>query len=216
MIRIGVGGADLGEDVASENTRDLRAALREADWEGLLPRLVSYAERRLRRLGWTVGWDEEPSAVSVEQVINDAIERCLEGSRTWNVDAPPELGAFLCGVIKSITSTERKKEVRSKLDLIEDGAASARDPALTVDELLQQEEGRAAICASIELCVEGDDKLELLYLAILDGTVKREEIATALGWTLNDVSAARIKLQRRLVAKFPEQFASHKKARVSS
>ena len=53
------------ETVAAGTKRELRAALREADWEALLPRLVAYAERRLRRVGWILGEDEEPSAVSV-------------------------------------------------------------------------------------------------------------------------------------------------------
>ena len=69
--------------------------------------------------------------------------------------------------------------------------------------------------AAFEECVKGDEKLELLYLAVLDGNVKREEVAAALGWTVDEVTAARIKLQRRLVAQgFPALFASYKKTRV--
>ena len=41
-----------------------------------------------------------------------------------------------------------------------------------------------------------------------DGNVKRQDIANALGWTTEQVSAARIKLKRRLLSKFPETFAT--------
>jgi hypothetical protein len=204
--------------VADAKTHDLRAALREADWEALLPRLVDYTERRLRRLGWVVGQDKEASAVSVQGVINDAIDRCLAGSRTWNADDPPELGAFLCGVIKSITSIEKKKQKRGKADLLENLNATTPDPAPSAETNLAEadDEGRKAVRAAFEECVKGDDKLELLYLAILEGNLKREEIAAALGWTADEVTAARIKLQRRLVAQFPALFASYKKTRVPS
>jgi hypothetical protein len=195
--------------------RDVRAALREADWEALLPRLVAYAERRLRRVGWIVGKDEEPSAMSVEEVINDAIDRCLTGSRTWGTDDPPELGAFLCGVIRSITSISRKKLRRNKADSVEDIAVDLADPTPSVERILADEddEGRRAVLAAVEACVKGDDKLESLYLAIIDGDLKREALASTLGWTPDEVTAARNKLQRRLVAQFPAQFASFKKTR---
>lgn len=204
------------ETVAAGTKRELRAALREADWEALLPRLVAYTERRLRRVGWVVGKDEEPSAVSVEEVINLAIDKCLIGSRNWNEDDPPELGAFLCGVIKSISSISRKKRKRDRTDSIEDIGPDAADPAPSIESVLGEadDEGRRAVRAAFEACVKGDDKLESLYLAIIDGNLKREEIAKALGWTPDEVSAARNKLQRRLVAQFPAQFASHKKTRV--
>lgn len=202
--------------MADQKTRDLRAALREANWDALLPRLVDYTERRLRRLRWVVGRDEEPSAVSVQEMINEAIDRCLTGVRTWNADDPPELGAFLCGVIKSITFTEKKKEVRSKVDHVEEVGVGAPGPAPSVLDALEEEEGTRAICATVEACLKGDEKLELLYLAILDGNVKREAIAEALGWSVDEVTAARNKLQRRLVAEFPGKFAAYKKTRVRS
>jgi DNA-directed RNA polymerase specialized sigma24 family protein len=215
MIRTPVAGAGRREAVGEGTNRDVRAALREADWEALLPRLVGYAERRLRRVGWIVGKDEEPSPVSVEDVINDAIDRCLTGSRTWNTDDPPELGAFLCGVIRSITSISRKKQKRSKTTSVEDIGVEAADPAPSIESVMSDagDEGRGAVRAAVEACVKGDDKLESLYLAIIDGNLKREEIASTLGWTPDEVTAARNKLQRRLVAQFPAQFASFKKTR---
>jgi hypothetical protein len=195
--------------------RDVRSALREADWDALLPRLVAYAERRIRRVGWIIGKDEEPSAMSVEEVINDAIDRCLTGSRTWGVDDPPELGAFLCGVIRSITSISRKKLKRNRTDSVEDRGVEPADPTPSIESILSDEddEGRRAVRAAVEACVKGDDKLESLYLAIIGGDVKREAIASTLGWSPDEVTAARNKLQRRLVAQFPAMFATFKRTR---
>jgi hypothetical protein len=81
--------------------------------------------------------------------------------------------------------------------------------------MLAAEQGRAAICAAFEACVDDDAKLEDLYLAILDGHVKRDDIARTLGWSSEQVSAARVKLKRRLLAKFPQMFATTKKTSKS-
>ena len=100
----------------------------------------------------------------------------------------------------------------STIDLDEARAASATsDPAPSVLDAMEEEEGTRAICATVEACLKGDETLELLYLAILDGNVKREAIAEALGWSVDEVTAARNKLQRRLVAQFPAKFAAYKK-----
>ena len=62
----------------------------------------------------------------------------------------------------------------------------------------------------------GDSRLEELYLAIsVEGHTKREDIAEALGWSVDDVTAARVKLQRRLVSQFPELFSKARKRKAS-
>ena len=189
--------------------RDLGSALREADWDNLLPRLVAHAEWRLRCVGWPTGEDKEPSAMTVQQVVNTAIERCLEGRRTWS-DSCPSLETFLKGVIDNLVWTEKKRAIRSKADPATDSGVETADGNPSAEDSLIGEQGRAAIYAAFEACVEDDAKLQDLYLAILDGNVKRDDIATALGWTAEDVSAARIKLKRRLLSKYPETFATAK------
>lgn len=181
--------------------QDLRAALAEADWEGLLPGLVAYASACLRRAGWANGRDFEPSKMSVEHVVNQAIEHCLDGSRTWdpsNVDLP----GFLRGVIRSLVSAERKSYVKRRTfaasDYLESSNLALEVTASPEDEALD-EESRGSLFADVEACAQGDADLEALLAAILDGNTKREQLVEALGWTPERVSVARKKLQRRLV-----------------
>jgi hypothetical protein len=195
-------------------TRDLGAVLREADWDSLLPRLVAHADWRLRRVGWAAGEDQEPSAMTVRQVINTAIERCLEGRRTWS-ESCPNLETFLKGVIDNLVWTAKKRAIRNKADPAPDAGMETADDCPSAEETLAAEQGRTTICAAFQACVEDDSKLQDLYLAILDENVKRDDIAQALGWTADDVSAARIKLKRRLLSKFPEMFAKAEKGRPS-
>lgn len=190
----------------------LQEALQNADWEALLPGLLAYAAARLRRVGWASGRDTEPSRLSVEQVVNSAVEACLDGTRVWNSDAV-DLPGFLRGVIRSLTSSAKKSAVRSKthaqadFDGLVPLAASPEDDAV-------EEEGRREILAALETAVADDADLKALYLAVLDGATKREDLAAALGWRADRVTAARIKLQRRLIKHAPHLF--EKRHRESS
>lgn len=180
----------------------LRLALREADWEALLPGLVAYASACLRRAGWANGRDFEPSKMSVEHVVNQAIEHCLDGSRVWdptNVDLP----GFLRGVIRSLVSAERKRYVKRRTfaasDLLENANIAMEVTTASPEDEAVDEEARGALVADVEACARGDADLEALLAAILDGNTKREQLVEALGWTPERVSVARKKLQRRLV-----------------
>ena len=154
--------------------------------------------------------------MSVEQAVNTAIERCLEGRRRWNEDAPPDLVAFLCGVIRSVVSDEKKMASRDKA--VRDPAAvdAAVDPKTDDGETGGIDSDRSAVCDAVEACAKGDEVLESFYLSVLDGNTKREDIAANLGWPPEAVTAARNKLQRRLLKRFPNEFASAKKRRRSS
>lgn len=187
----------------------LQQALQKADWEALLPGLLTYAAARLRRVGWASGRDTEPSRLSVEQLVNSAVEACLDGSRTWNPDAV-DLPGFLRGVIRSLTSAAKKSAVRSKTHAQADFeglvplAASPEDDAV-------EEEGRVAVLASLEAAVADDPELKALCGAILDGATKREDLAAALDWRADRVTAARIKLQRRLLKHAPHLFEKRRR-----
>ena len=178
---------------------DLQSALRDADWETLLPSLVAFAARRLRRAGWGAGRDEEPSRLSVEQLVNTAVEHCLDGTRAWD-PAAVDLAGFLRGVIRSLTSSERKKHVRAPRVVSSEALEHDPSPAGNPEREAIEEEGRAALLSTFAEAARGDPDLEALYLAVIDGATKREDIAASLGWDPARVSAARIKLQRRLAS----------------
>lgn len=178
-----------------------------------MPRLAIYAAGRLRRVGWASGHDHEPSAMSIEELLQTSLDRCLDGSRTWNEDDPPELEAFLRGVIKSVASTERKKWVGTKTSAVEDVGAFARDPRPLPDAAVEEEEARAMLAEELGGIVAGDEELGLFLLAVQEGHVRRADIADALGWTPDRVTTARLKLQRALIRHLPDRFAAHKKKR---
>lgn len=192
---------------------DLDRALTDANWESLLPRLAAYAETRLRRVGWAAGKDHQPGGASVKEVVNTAIERCLDGSRT-TYTAGADLETFLRGVVKSVVSDTKKAAVRDKATATEDAGLNASSDEPRADEILA-ENCRSDILAAAAGCAEGDPALETLYLTVLEGYVKRDDLAEVLGWSAAEVTAARNKLQRRLLAEWPALFSKYKQRRPS-
>lgn len=184
------------------------------DWRVLLPRLVVYARLRMRRMGWLEGRDEEPSAMSAKKLVNMAILSWREGGRRWDPGAI-DFEGFLRGVIRSIASTERRALVRREAR--EEALPVAPPPPTPEDEAMASERDQSMI-ALVESCVGDDDDLQSLWLAILDDNLKREDIAAALAWPPERVTAARVKLRRRLDSAAPEHFrkAVEKHARKKS
>lgn len=202
----------------------LRDALRTADWEALLPNLVAFASSALRRAGWKAGRDEEPSRMSVEQLVNTAIEHCLDGSRKWNPDAV-DLPGFLRGVIRSLLSAAKRFDATHRVLAASDADIErAAAPDGSPEEELLAEERQRELLDGFEDCIRGDPELLALYAVILEGTTKREEIAAALGWSADRVSVVKKKLQRRFLRRGSQDarargeldFATRRRARRAS
>jgi len=193
---------------------DLRAALRDADWPTLLGRLANHAERRLRWAGWITDRKTAAHAMTPHELVNHAVDRCLQGKRRWYKDAGyPSLESFLCWVIRSLLSTEIKADARDRADFADDGIVEGRSDEPSPEDAVADGE-RTEVMAAIVACADGDSDLEDFYMAVLGGHVRREDIAEKLGWTVERASAARIKLQRRLLAHHPELFGTSKKVRT--
>jgi hypothetical protein len=203
----------MGGEVREEH--DLRAALRDADWPTLMERLANYAERRLRWTGWITDRKTAAHTMTPYELVNHAVDRCIEGKRHWYKDAGyPNLESFLRWVIRSLLSTEIKADARDRADFADDGIVEGNSDEPSPEDAVADRE-RTAVTAAVEACVDGDDDLEAFYMTVLDGHVRREDIAETLGWTAERASAARVKLQRRLLAKHPDLFGSSKKVRTA-
>jgi DNA-directed RNA polymerase specialized sigma24 family protein len=163
-------------------------ALREA-----LPRIFEYAARTLRRAGWAEGKDYVPGEAEATEVINDAIETCLRGGRTWKEEM--SLEAFLCSVIWSEVSHRRRSTARRYVVGLDDIAepmapSSRRDDRFAACRLL----------ARIKHAIGGDPQVEELFAIIESGAEKPAARAVALGWPPERVKAVDARMKRRLAA----------------
>lgn len=169
----------------------LEKAFAEADWNVLLPALLTHAHRRLARVGMSEGRRKKPAAAEAQEMVNDAIELALSGKRVWPDDIDFE--TYLKGLIWTVVSTmKRARTTRAQVKLKEDLASGAPTP----DRLAE----KRRLLDDIRTLVEDDPELTALIDALDEGHEKRAAIAEALGWSVERVTLARTKLNRRLAA----------------
>lgn len=139
--------------------------------------------------------------MSPEDLLSEMVAKLLSGERKWN--AAIDLYWFLHQGMRSIANGERKKLARRepKRDVmrvhLESGAYDQRqqESRLLFAESTERIEERVALAA------KGDPEL-VLYASKVERS--RRLTAEALGWSVDRVTAARIKLQRRMAVLFPE------------
>lgn len=194
--------------MSEDDEHDLVEAIATANLEAILPRLATYAEKRMGRVGWFMTAEHETHKMNPKELVDLAIERCLAGKRHWKKSSGyTDLESFLRGVIKSLVSSKKKADARNPVDLDEEGDVDRGG----LHVLAKQQ---SEIVAAIEGCASDDDELTAFYLTVIDGHTKREDIATALGWRVAEVTRVRNKLQRRLETQHPDLFGGRKKRRA--
>jgi hypothetical protein len=172
----------------------LHQALFSPEFGAVLGRLIAYAGRRLRRVGWPEGRDHLPGAAEATEVVDAAIDSCLSGARVWPEGVPLE--GFLRGVIRSVVSHWREQAEGlpvTALDEIAEGVAapsSRRDAVLAARRLLR----------AVERELADDADLSALLANMAGPATTRAERAVELGWTPARVTAAYVKMNRRLRA----------------
>ncbi len=166
---------------------ELLAILEEAT-----PRLVAYAARRLRRVGWAEGDDDIPSAVQAEEACANAIVSFLDGTRSWPEDVGVE--TLLYGIIKSQIFHARHSGVQETTP-IEDAPELAAPPSRRDDAI----DGWRLLSA-IGQVLAPDRETSALFDAMRDDNTTPAMQAAALEWTAERVKAAHVKMGRRLDA----------------
>jgi DNA-directed RNA polymerase specialized sigma24 family protein len=167
-------------------------ALHSKEFEEILPRLVAYAARRLRRYRWAEGEDHRPAAAEAEELVNDAVDAALSGKRVWPDDM--SLETFLAGVMWSQLEHRYDKEkqarrIRRGVDRVEERAAPS--------DLVH---ARRSLLAAIEAELAKDPELHALFDAMCAGAHTPAERAAMLGWSVGREKMTHERMNRRLAA----------------
>lgn len=172
----------------------LSEALASADWETLLPLLVADALRRLRRPGHRRLREGLSPRAAAEELVQNAIASALSGRRVWPDDL--DLLTFLRGLLWSEVGHKARDLAKRPACVGLDQAADARVAASGPDDSLDAGRTRDAI----ERAIAGDEDMVALFGAMADGHRKRADLAEVLGWTVERVSATKVKINRRLAS----------------
>lgn len=184
----------------------LRTILDEETWLLYLKRLTVYADMSIKKHYWrgeTGG--PVPGGKEAGDFAMDAIMDVYTGKRAWDPEQEPDVLRHLFGVVKSAisnSSTEKQNKQDNRLDDDDDyqeNAESANDPSR-----LQKMEDADFV---LEVCEHLKDEPELLEVAecIMNGCLKRAEIARCLKLTPDEVTNRRKRLERKL-GTYAEQF----------
>jgi DNA-directed RNA polymerase specialized sigma24 family protein len=185
--------------------------LGKADWDAALPRVLKYAVFRAKIFRW-LGDKVEP-----ETLVQEAIARAYgigskENYRNWNTKTCPDLGDFLIGIIRSITShkAEHEAEFPSESLFNEDGSpkdekilksadetAGASKPKTPEEEIIENE-NLQAFKDELDRLSDEDGDLGMVILCIEEGISKPRHIAEEAEFDKEKVNYLLKRLRRRL------------------
>lgn len=189
----------------------IHAELDKADWDAAIPRVLKYAVSRAKMFEW-LGDEIEPEAL-VQEAIARAYGIGTRGTyRNWNKATCPDLGDFLIGIIRSMTShkAEHETEFPSESLFNEDGSAKdskilnscdetagASRPKTPEEEIIENE-NLQTLKDELDSLAEGDEDLGMVILCIEEGISEPRNIADTTGFEKNKVNYLLKRLRRKL------------------
>lgn len=187
------------------------------DWETLLPELVRYARREIRRRRWR-GWRSGvlPEGYDANGVAAEVIVSALRGKARlapgWTRERlMRELERKVSNEVRRLHKLQEACRTRSEWEILapcENGEPRSvfelmmgKKIAGGVDEArfqkLDQEKKEAELMI-VEKLHGGDEEVEKLFNCLREGVVKRREIAAKLGISVDEVTNCQKRLNRKL------------------
>jgi DNA-directed RNA polymerase specialized sigma24 family protein len=192
--------------------------LQEADWKTIGIKLAAYARWKARNLNWRTGRAGDlAKGKRAEDLVAEAIEKVLDGTRALNLEGKDDLLDCLKNVVDSdinhlaksadnvrqhrLRENEQGEELRDKMEfeaahhnyneLISQQPGDPGDHVAKLDE--QQAEGR--IDQLLQSLADEKDLMEVLEV-MLEGEIKPKDIADRLKTSVSDINN-RLKRIRR-------------------
>ncbi|EFK08817.1 RNA polymerase sigma factor, sigma-70 family [delta proteobacterium NaphS2] len=185
--------------------------LENADWDTALLKAFNYAEARAKKFQW-LGDEVEPEAL-----VNEAVTRAYgvgaNGAyRNWNKAKCPDLGIFLIGIIRSMTShmAEHEADFPKESFCNEDGSGKEEQLANLIDETTEppipktpeeeiiEIENLQALNDELNRLADEDEDLGMVILCIKDGICNPRDIVDVIGFEKKTVNNLLKKLRRKL------------------
>ncbi len=188
----------------AEITLEVRQLLEKQPWKEIMARLLLYADNKMQRLVWRGSFGgHPPEGIQAKDLIQTVIEKVFSGNRTWNPDRHPDLVGFLMDALDSeisnLVRSFENRRLRPEASLAEGALERIDDVTPEVQLLNKEREGESEdLLLSFLEFLTPDDELRKVVETIMDGIVKRADIAGHLGVTVAEVDARRKRLSRRV------------------
>jgi RNA polymerase sigma factor (sigma-70 family) len=171
--------SDRKDDVSST---ELAQILERTDWSDLVPRLLLYTARRLRRFG-----NQPATAAKAEDYVQEAVVLLLEGRRHFSPGAGRSLFAFLAGVIDSLIAHAAAK-TRHKVSATPSTGSTPPVAGNDIDDVIAAHDAANEFLATLGADVQAYARLRL------SEDLRPEEYASVLNISVDEVR----NMQRRL------------------
>jgi hypothetical protein len=195
---------------SSKYDPSIREALKKADWNAVLPRVLKYAVSRAKIFSWL--GDKVDPEVLVQEAIARTYGNGTRGNyRNWNREKCPDLANFLIGIIRSMTSHDAEHGVEFPKESLfkEDGSPKDEKILKSADEtarvlmpktpeveLIENENFRSLKDQLDSISIDNED-LGLVIVCLEDGISKPRQIAQETGFDINNVNNLLRKLRRK-------------------
>lgn len=204
-----------------EMTEDALARISEHPWEETIPRLVRHALQKMRRHFWQgIFGGPTPGGKEAQDLVMGSITKVVEGERFWDPEDQPDLFFFLKSVVDSeishLVEGFENRRVFREAALSNKGGEEGEMPGFweTVScpnpgpeaVLLHKERERLSERFFWGFYEHLSDSpiLQKMLECILEGCVKRAEIAEGMGIPVKEFDNLKKQVQRRLKS-FQEQ-----------
>jgi len=137
-----------------------------------------------------------------EDIVNEIIEKVIDGVRTWDMDRVTDINKFMYMQILSVVDNKFNKEKK----LVASDAYNREDDSFytinnipnnpELDEIYKQQDIMEAFARCYNE-IEKDTEMGLVFLSWKDGKESRE-IAEEFGLTVKEVEAIKQKIRRKL------------------
>lgn len=165
-------------------------AIRQANMEELLPKLLVSAKSILRRRKWSGGKDYQPSAMEAQELVNETLTRIFVDQQRPQFDG--DLRKAIVIAMTSITASTAKK--LRKVTLTGNVEENVQECAQSHEE----NDGDAEVLDAVQALVSssGDSELEEYLLGVEYYGPRRDDIADGLRWKPDKVSVVSKRLKR--------------------
>lgn len=154
------------------------------------------------RYGWTPD-QMLPQGRDPETVVDEVMQKYFDGERTLAVDVPIE-AQLKEGVRSWLSSIYARKDSKAlTLDRVEEVVADEAGPAVETEYRLDYERLIGMVLDAPE--VQKSDELQLLVMAVQDGSENLEEQSEATGLPVDRIYELRKKL-RKIIPRVLDQY----------
>ena len=181
---------------------NIHQTISNINWQKEFPKLVAianiYIEQGIKSKKRAI----LPDGLTAPDIVCEAIEKTLNGERTWDQDKYPDFLKFLAySVIKSLVDSSLKK-VKKQLNPISDLIQYDKDGYANGPEIINKQNIESTIIAKesenqlIQLISTDDPEASLILNLMLEGK-SNLQIASDLGIDIQRVEAAKKRVKRR-------------------